>query len=94
MRKVGGHWLVDSFVPAALFAAPGKRSSIQAQPDLAPGSAAPSFSNKGRFGENWVLIVPAILAGLIVFVPLLILALHRWRDRRAVRRHVSARGRV
>ena len=94
MRKVGGHWLVDSFVPAALFAAPGKRSSIQAQPDLAPGAAAPSFSKKGRIGENWVLIVPAILAGLIVFVPLLILVLHRRRDRRAVRRYASMRGRV
>jgi hypothetical protein len=94
MRKIGGHWLVDSFVPAALFAAPGKRSSIQAQPDLAPGSAAPSFASKGRIGENWVLIVPAILAGLIVFVPLLILVLHRRRDRRAIRRYASSRGRV
>ncbi len=94
MRKLGGRWLVDSFVPAALFAAPGEDSSIQAQPDLAPGPAAPSFSRSGRIGENWVLIVPAILAGLIVFVPLLILAVHRRRDRRAVRRYSSPRGGV
>jgi hypothetical protein len=94
MRKIGGRWLVDSFVPAALFAAPGKDSSIQAQPDLAPGPASPSFSRSGRIGENWVLIVPAILVGLIVFVPLLIMVLHRLRDRRAARRYSSARGRV
>jgi hypothetical protein len=94
MRKVGGRWLVDSFVPAAVFAAPGEDSAIQAAPDFAPGPAAPPFSKSGRIGEDWALIVPAVLAGLIVFVPLLVLIMHRRRDRRAVRQYSSARGRV
>jgi hypothetical protein len=94
MRKVGGRWLVDSFVPAAVFATPGEVSSIQAAPDFAPGPAAPPFSKSGRIGEDWVLIVPAVLAGLIVFVPLLVLAVHRRRDRRAARQYSTVRGGV
>jgi hypothetical protein len=63
MRKVGGRWLIDSFVPAAVFAAPGKVSSIQAAPDFAPGPAAPPFSKSGRIGENWVLVNPSSPGG-------------------------------
>jgi hypothetical protein len=81
-------------VPAAVFAAPGEDSSIKAAPDFAPSPSAPAFAKSGRVGADWVLIVPAILAGLIVFTPLLVLTLHRGRDRRAVRQHSSARGRV
>ena len=94
MRKVGGRWLIDSFVPSAVFAAPGKVSSIQAAPDFAPGPAAPPFSKSGRIDENWVLVIPAVLVGLIVFVPLLVLTMHRRRHRRAVRQYSSAKGGV
>jgi hypothetical protein len=91
MRKLGGRWLVDSFVPAALFAAAGEDSSIEAQPDLAPGPNVPQFSRRGRINANWVFVVPAVLAGLILFVPLLVLLLHKRRDRRAVRRYEAGR---
>ena len=91
MRKVRGRWLVDSFVPAASFAAPGEVSSMTAAADFGPGSGGPAFSKSGRIGESWVLVVPGVLAGLIVLVPLAVLLAHRRRDRRAARRWASAR---
>jgi hypothetical protein len=82
LRKVHERWLVDSAVPAATFAAPDADSQVLAQPDFAPGSGQ-AFSRTGRISEKWVLIVPGILFGLIVLVPVGILVLHHVRDRRA-----------
>jgi len=90
MRKVGGRWLVDSFVPAASFAAPGSVSGITASPDLAPAPAAPPSAARGRISGTWLAVVPAVLIGLIVLVPAVFFSVHRVRDRRAARRYGSA----
>ncbi len=81
MRKVGGHWLVDSAVPAATFAPAGSDSKVLAQPDFAP-QAGQAFSKTGRVSAKWVLIIPGILLGLIVLTPIVVLGAHRIGDRR------------
>jgi hypothetical protein len=90
MRKVKGRWLVASFVIAASFAPAGSVSSITAAADFAPGPAAPPFAKSGRVGEVWVLVIPGVLLGLVVLVPILVVLVHRRRDRRAARRYTSA----
>jgi hypothetical protein len=94
LRKIGGRWLVDSAVPAATFSAAGSDSQILAQPDFAP-SGGKAFSKTGRISQKWVLIIPAILFGLIVLTPVVVLTAHRHRDRRVRRgRAESDRQRV
>jgi hypothetical protein len=94
MRKTGGHWLVDSAVPAATFAAPGSDSKVLAQPDFAP-QAGQAFSKTGRISAKWVLIIPGILLGLIVLTPFAVIGAHRLRDGRVRRdRAESDRQRV
>ena len=89
MRKVRGHWLVDSAVPAATFAAPGSESKILAQPDFGPSGgpaySKTSFSRTGRVSAKWVLIIPGILLGLIVLTPIVVIGAHRLGDRRVRR---------
>jgi hypothetical protein len=80
MRKIRGRWLVDSAVPAATFAAPGSTSAVLAQPDFAP-QPGQAFSKTGRISDNWILIIPATLLGLIVLTPIVVIAVHRVRDR-------------
>jgi hypothetical protein len=95
MRRLHGRWLVDSFVPAALFAPAGSTSGIVAQPDLAPGPASPPYnSRRGRIGQDWVLVVGGVLLAVIVLTPVLLLAGHHLRDRRFRRRHAVRHGRV
>jgi hypothetical protein len=89
MRKARGRWLVDSFVPAAFFAAPGSVSHMLAAPDLAPGPAAPPYGERGRIGRNWVLVVGGTLLGVVLLAPVLVLVAHRLRNRRAARRYTS-----
>lgn len=88
MRRIRGHWLVDSAVPAATFAPSGSDSQILAQPDFAPSGDGHAFSKTGRVSQKWVLIIPAVLFGLIVLTPIVVITAHRFRDRR-VRRERS-----
>jgi hypothetical protein len=81
MREIGGHWLIDSAVPAATFAAPGSDSKVLAQPDFAP-QAGQAFSKTGRISAKWVLIIPGIILGLIVLTPFGVFGAHRLQDRR------------
>jgi hypothetical protein len=93
LREVGRRWLVDSFVPAAAFAPAGSVSGITAAPDFAPGPSAPPYAKQGRIGADWILVILGGIVGLIVLVPVLVLVVHRRRDRRATRRYEST-GRV
>jgi len=81
MRKIGGHWLVDSAVPAATFAAAGSDSKVLAQPDFAP-QPGQAFSRTGRVSAKWVLIIPGIILGLIMLTPFGVFGAHRLHDRR------------
>ena len=69
MRKVRGRWLVNSFVPAALFAAAGSRSGITAAADFAPQSKVAPSAARGRISGSWLFAILGGLAGLIVLVP-------------------------
>jgi hypothetical protein len=90
MRRIGGRWLVDSFVPAASFASAGSVSSITASPDFAPGPAGAPTAKTGHISGVWGLALPGVLLALIVLVPLVIFLVHRRRDRAAMRRYASA----
>jgi hypothetical protein len=85
MRRMHGRWLVDSAVPAATFAGAGSDSQILAQPDFAPGGGQP-FATTGRISPEWALIIPGIIFGLIVLVPVSVGTAYRLRARGARRR--------
>lgn len=94
MRKVHGRWLVDSAAPEATFSAPGQDSQIQAQPDFRP-QPGQAFSRTGRISAKWALIIPGILLGIVVVLPIAVIGIHRVRDRRVRRdRAESDRQRV
>ena len=90
MRKVRGRWLVNSFVPAALFAAAGSRSGITAAADFAPQPKAAPSAARGRISSSWLFAILGGLAGVILLVPVGVFSAHRVRDRRAARRYASA----
>ena len=89
LRKIGGRWLVDSAVPAATFSAAGSDSQILAQPDFAPNGGQ-AFSKTGRISDKWILIIPAILFGLIVLTPIVVITSHRVRDRHVRRERAES----
>ena len=92
-KRPGGRWLVDSFVPAAMFAPQKQRPRLLAQPDFMPAAAQPSSqavaaAPTGRgtdsLSTTW-LVVPAAFLALIVLVPLGAGLVHVRRTRRAWR---------
>ena len=89
MRKSDGRWLVDSVVPAATFAPAGSDSKVLAQPDFAP-QPGQAFSKTGRIAQKWVLIIPGILLGIILLTPIVVITVHRIRDRRVRRDRAEA----
>ena len=96
-KRPGGPWLVDSFVPAAMFApkmsAPKEKPHLLAQPDFMPAASQPSSqavasapSGRGTdsLSTTWLLVPGAILL-LIVLVPVGAGVAHVRRTRRAYR---------
>ena len=77
--KRGDRWLIDSFVPAASFAAEKRTPKILAQPDFSPFA---TDRGKGALSATW-LAVPAALLALIVLVPLAVIVANWRRGRRA-----------
>lgn len=86
LRRTRGRWLIDSFVPAAIFAPEQKVPRILAQPDFAPNPAPRGGS---RLSSQW-LLVPLGLLALVVLVPIGVGVAHLRRSRRAWRRYRSA----
>lgn len=98
LKKPGGRWLVDSFVPAASFApqmsAPKKeKPHLLAQNDFMPAAstpssqavaAAPTGRGTDSLSTTWLLVPGAILA-LLVLVPVGAGIAHVRRTRRAWR---------
>jgi hypothetical protein len=83
VKKVGDHWLVDSFIPQAFFAPPEKGSRVFAARDtMAP--AASSNHDQARLGPIWFLL-PAGLLGLALAVPVG-LGIMNWRRGRVAAR--------
>ncbi len=82
-KRTHGHWLIDSFVPAAIFAPEHQAPRILAQPDFAPSMTT---VGSARLDARWLLVPAAVLA-LIVIVPVGIGVAHLRRSRRALRRY-------
>ena len=88
-RRKQGRWLVDSFIPAAVFSGGGAPPRISAVPDFGAtgGTRSPS---SGRLSPIWFL-VPAFLLGLGFVVPIGY-AIRSWiAGRRAVRAYEASR---
>lgn len=82
LKRLHGRWLVDSFVPTAVFSPPGSRPNITAAPDFGPQLAG--GSGEGRFSRLW-LIVPAALLGLAFLIPIALALVGRRRRYRPTR---------
>jgi len=84
LRKLGGRWLVDSVVPAAVFAPPGQPPSIRANPDFAAPALRPAGAS-GRLGGLW-LAIPLGAVALLALVPVAVLLVGWLREERPFRR--------
>ena len=69
LERSGDRWLVDSFIPAATFSAPGAAPRITAQPDLAPN---PSYEpTASRLSAGWLLLPLGLLLSIPLLAPVL-----------------------
>ena len=80
VKRVGGRWLVDSFVPTALFAAQGETSRITAGVDYGPSGALGAPAKTGEKSSGW-LSVPLLFMGL-PGIGLAVVLLVAWRRHR------------
>src|SRR4051794_41366685 len=65
MKKLHGRWLVDSFIPKAMFSPVGKDPKIFAEPDLAPAGIAPG-AGEPRLGTGWIAGLAAVFAAVFL----------------------------
>jgi len=87
VKRVGDRWLVDSFVPTALFAAQGETSRITAGVDYGPSGALGAPAKTGEKSSGW-LSVPLlflVLPGIGLAAMLLIAWRTHRRDERIYR---------
>ena len=85
-KRTEGRWLIDSFVPAAVFAGEHKAPRILAEPDFTPNVATPVA--KARLNAGWLLL-PAALLALILIVPAAFGVAYLHKSRRAIREYRS-----
>lgn len=89
IKRQRGRWLIDSFIPAAVFAGAGAPPRISAVPDFGPtgGTRSPS---EARLDPIWFLVPAGVFA--LGFATLIAVAAARWiRGRRAVRAYEAGR---
>jgi hypothetical protein len=96
LKKVRGSWLVDSATVAATFAAKGHQSKILAANDFGPNSSPDPYSSAksslhAPISSQWLWLIPVLLVGLIVVLPIGIFTGLKVRDRRAYRRSLASR---
>jgi hypothetical protein len=82
VKHVRKRWLVDSFLPAAVYTPPKKGNRISAPVDLSPG--APGGPGTKRLGAIW-FVLPLSLLGLAIVLALGLPVVRWQRERRAVR---------
>jgi len=84
-RSAGRHWLVDSFFPTAMFPKVEDGGQPLAQPDLSPSNV----QGTSQLGEQRVssvfFLVPFVLIGLVLAIPLGMFLLDKYRVARAER---------
>jgi hypothetical protein len=89
LKKLHGHWLVDSFLPGATFAPEGKQARVIGTHDFMPGALgdATISPDKGRISGTYAFIPFAILGALLLVIAgLAVVAV--------VRHRLRARGRA
>jgi hypothetical protein len=82
MKRIKGHWVVDGFVPVAIFSPTDSKPTVTSQADYAPGVYSVQNS-KSQIAHVFVLIPLALLA-LALVVPLALGCVSWYRGRRAV----------
>ena len=82
-KRAHRRWLIDSFVPAAIFAKEHKAPRILSEPDFTPSMTA---TGNSRLNAKWFLVPGALLA-LIVLVPAALGVAYLRRSRRAMRQY-------
>jgi hypothetical protein len=84
-RSAGRRWLVDSFFPTAMFPKVEDGGQPLAQPDLSPGNV----KGTSQLGEQRVssifFLVPFVLIGLVLAIPLGMFLRDKYRVARAER---------
>jgi hypothetical protein len=90
LKRVGKRWLVDAFIPVAMFAPLEKKAGVTALPDYAPAERPMSAVTSGvRLSARW-LALPLGLLGTLLLVPLVLLPRSWWRARKAYRARAGA----
>ena len=92
MTKRHGRWLVNAFLPRAMFAGAGKPAKVFSERDLLPGSTRSPDATSGQLSPLWFAVPGGLLVGLIVLVPAGYFVYARRRDSRAYREYLEARG--
>src|SRR5919109_3900633 len=91
LKQRSGRWLVDSFSPVATFTPIGEGPQHETGPADYAGTAAganTAHAEEAALSPLWI-IVPAIVLGLCLLVPLCFFVIGRVRERRAVRAYES-----
>jgi hypothetical protein len=91
MTKQHGRWLVNAFLPRAMFAGAGKPAKVFSERDLLPNGSSRDAAS-GRLSPLWFAVPGGLLGGLVIVVPLGYLLYARRRDARAYREYLAARG--
>jgi hypothetical protein len=83
LKRMRGRWLVDSFIPAAVFSGAGEPPRISAVPDFGPTAGASSPGSR-RLDPVWILVPASLL--VLSLVVLLGYGVATWiRGRRVLR---------
>lgn len=82
LKRIGGRWVVDGFVPVATFSPVDSGPSVTSQADYAPGVYS-THASKSQINHVFFLI-PLALLGLVVLVPITLGCVSWYRGRRAV----------
>ena len=85
MKRIDGRWLVDSFNPAATFAAGG---TVVGPHDFTASSGEGGGKGVARLGSTWIALPAALIGAALVFLLgwFLYTWVRNWRLRRAYRR--------
>ena len=92
LKRVGGRWRVESFVPVAQFGQLKGTKRLVAAPDFTPQGLGGKEERKGRISSSW-LAFPLVALGLFLLIPVGMGVRSRRAAKRAEREFAQAFGR-
>lgn len=92
VKRVGGRWRVDSFVPVAQFGQLKGTNRLVASSDFTPQGLGGKETRKGRISPVW-LVIPLVALGLFMMIPIGMGVRSRRATKRAEREFAEAFGR-